>query len=1054
MRRIEGVGRLRTCRRALRRRCFALAALAFALMATAAFGSSAALGVTAAPIRHVWVINLENFGFCQTPLEEPSSPPECPPAASRNDPAFTSLLFPAGTLIANYYGIGHESLDNYIAEVSGQAPSPQTQDDCASGWGTEFTPGVAAAPEEQWIGQGCNFPANVKTIADQLQTQGLSWKGYEEDMGNNLIQDGGRAACATRGSDQMIDSYVPKHDNFIWFHSTYDNLAYCEAHVVALTALRADLQRVQTTPNLSFITPNMADDGHDGVTWDLWLPHYIHIIQASPAYRQDGMIVVVFDEASGTGTIATNNTACCGEVPGPNSSSPGVGGPGGGDTGAVVLSPYAPAGVRTDANSYNHYSLLRTLEDVFGVTTGGADGEGHLGYAAGNGVQPNTSVGFRSFGCDDIFTVLCPPTGGAVPPPAASGQSLGAGPRPADGSTQWLNPAPQGDDLNGVSCADSTHCVAVGASGSVISTSTGSSWVAGRSGTVADLNGVSCPAGGSTCVAVGAGGIVLKTSNGGGTWSTAQSGTTHDLTGVSCPTTSACYAVGAAGTILASSDGGATWTDQSSPTTFGLDQISCPTASTCYASGDVEAKEEPPSLPALRAYILATHDAGADWSVAAFPEARARAIACVGESWCAAGSESGRVATTSDGQTWSSTQGSYGRLLGMSCLASKACVGVGEYGSVVSTADGTHWTHQTLPSEVDLHSISCPSQSACYAVGQHGVVLTSADQGASWATASRDGAASNIGIEGGGSSSAGGDVVGSADLAGVSCADTSSCVAVGDLGAILASHDGGASWSLRGGVLNVPLQSVEFPALPSFEPSARPLRAVSCPTSTACVAVGDLGTIEQSSDGGQSWSLASSPTAHMLAAVSCANGTSTCFAAGDYGTILRSGDGGLSWSAQSSGTTSFLNAISCAEATRCVAVGADGVIITTKNGASWTKAATPTSAYLAAVSCPARGNCFAVGQGGTVLHGVRAASSWSARSAPSGDDVYGVSCSSVKRCVLTGAAGTVASTANAGRTWRLQGTGTTDVLRGVACPLESVCYAAGDFGSILKITPR
>ena len=710
-----------------------------------------------------------------------------------------------------------------------------------------------------------------------------------------------------------------------------------------------------------------------------------------------------------------------------------------------------------DATPYNHYSLLRTLEDVFGVTTGGADGEGHLGYAAGNGVQPNSSVGFRSFGCDDIFTVICPPLAGAVPAPPSPGQPLGAGPRAADGSRQWLNPTPQGDDLSSVSCAAPTECVAVGASGSVISTTDGTSWSAQRSGTAADLGGVSCPAGGSMGVAVGAAGTIVKRSNGALSWSAAPSSTTHDLTGVSCPTTSACYAVGAAGTILASSDGGATWTAQSSPTTFGLDQISCPTASTCYVSGDVENKEEPPKQPVLKGYVLATHDAGTHWSAGVFaPESRARGISCASESSCAAGDEFGSVETTSDGATWSlhSISSPNGRVLGMSCWAANACVGVGESGFVVATADGANWSRHILPSLVDLHSVSCPSASACYAVGRQGAVLRSGDQGQTWSTAGSDSAASNIGIEGSANNGNGGDVVGAADLAGVSCASSSSCVAVGNLGAILASHDEGASWSLQGGVLNAPLRAGQFNPNPSFEPAARPLHSTSCPTSSGCVAVGDLGTVEQSSDGGQTWSLASSPAAHTLTAVSCAKGTSTCFAVGDYGTIIKSSDGGASWSAQNSGTTGFLNAISCAEATRCVAVGAQGLIITTKNGSSWTRAATPTSAYLAAVSCPTRGNCFAVGQGGTVLHGIKAASSWSVRSAPSGDDLYGVSCSSVKRCLVTGANGTVASTATAGKSWRLQGTGTTDVLRGVACPLESMCYAAGDFGSILKITPR
>jgi Phosphoesterase family len=82
---------------------------------------------------------------------------------------------------------------------------------------------------------------------------------------------------------------------------------------------------------------------------------------------------------------------------------------GGGDTGAVLLSPYIRGG--TVSNTfYNHYSLLRTLEDIFRVSNGsasapgytgsinvstGVDGHGHLGYAAQPGLAP--------FG-SDVFT--------------------------------------------------------------------------------------------------------------------------------------------------------------------------------------------------------------------------------------------------------------------------------------------------------------------------------------------------------------------------------------------------------------------------------------------------------------------------------------------------------------------------------------------------------------------------------------------------------------------------------------------------------------------------
>jgi len=66
---------------------------------------------------------------------------------------------------------------------------------------------------------------------------------------------------------------------------------------------------------------------------------------------------------------------------------------GGGDTGSVLISPFITPGTTSDTY-YNHYSWLRTMEDVFGITDGGTDGHGHLGYAAQQGLRP--------FG-DDVF---------------------------------------------------------------------------------------------------------------------------------------------------------------------------------------------------------------------------------------------------------------------------------------------------------------------------------------------------------------------------------------------------------------------------------------------------------------------------------------------------------------------------------------------------------------------------------------------------------------------------------------------------------------------------
>jgi photosystem II stability/assembly factor-like uncharacterized protein len=911
-------------------------------------------------------------------------------------------------------------------------------------------------------------------------------------MGNDRAKDAtGPTTQAGSGVDcsfsngvrgYSTDLYVAKHNPFVWFHSLIDNQAYCDSHVVPLTALRPDLQRIDSTPNLSFISPNLANDGHDTPDSAVsgWDAYWVRQIMASPAYRQDGMIIIVYDENSDSGLVGApvnGNilTSCCGEIAGPNSPSPGAfGSAGGGQTGAWIVTPYgtpgtlADTGIVTVTPSYNHYSMLRSLEDIFGITSGGADGQGHLGYAAGNGA-PNASVGFRSFGCDDIFTTSCPPMGGQVPAPASPQPSTNVGPRRADGSALWLNPGPQGDELNGVSCAAASNCVAVGATGTILSsTDGGSSWTSPNSGTSSDLYAVSCPSF-LVCVAVGASGAILKSSDGGQSWSAQASGTQQDLSGVSCPSASACYAVGAKGTIVSTSDGGANWSQQSSQTTQDLAQIACPGVSTCYVTGVFEIV--PPTVvggsPSTRGDILATSNGGQSWSSTAPVQfgVRYRGIACTALTSCVVGDETGNIYTTQDGfQSASSGSGIYTRIMGGSCGGGGNCVLVAELGAIVHTVNGTVVDQPNLPSGADLLSVSCPSASACYAVGRHGLIVTSTDGGAHWARSGADAAASNLRTNRGGNGWEG-TTIGSLDLAATSCPTATACVAVGALGAILTSGNSGSSWSARGGLgapgsdpFDLPLGQYDFsrytPATIPESSDAHPLDAVSCSSTSSCVAVGELGKVMTTSNldsGGGTWSPHSSNTANRLTGVSCPPASSTCFAAGDYGTILISTDSGQSWSPQASGTHSFLNGISCATPTSCVVVGSQGLVLTTNDGATWTPAPSSTQAYLAAVSCPSSASCVAVGASGIVLASGNGGRTWTLQNAPSGDDLDAVSCASASACFVSGSDGTVASTADGGQGWTLQGTGTTDALRGVSCPSQGSCFAVGDSGAILAV---
>ncbi len=181
------------------------------------------------------------------------------------------------------------------------------------------------------------------------------------------------------------DMYATRHDPFVYFHSVIDSPS-CATNVVDFTALTTDLASVATTPNLSYITPNLCHDGHDSpcvdgqpgglVSADAWLQAQVPAILASPAFQQDGLLIITFDEAEAVGD-QTDASACCNTPPSPNAAMPGLTGPGGGRVGALVLGPSVKPGT-SNPTPYNHYALLCSIEDVFKVD--------HLGFAGAPGL--------------------------------------------------------------------------------------------------------------------------------------------------------------------------------------------------------------------------------------------------------------------------------------------------------------------------------------------------------------------------------------------------------------------------------------------------------------------------------------------------------------------------------------------------------------------------------------------------------------------------------------------------------------------------------------------
>ncbi len=344
------------------------------------------------PIGHVFVIVLENESASTT--FGPGSPA----------PYLSQTLRAQGAYLPKYFATGHQSNDNYISMISGQAPNTENQADCQNF--DDLAPGTIVS-NGQAAGEGCVYPANVQNIGNQLLSTGRTWRDYNESMGATPSRES--SECGHPGVNMVdgtqkataADSYATRHNPFVYFHSIIDDTTLCDTHVVNLDLLPKDLSTAANTPNYVFITPDLCNDGHDAPCAngqpgglpqaDNFLRQWVPQITNSPAFKQqNGLLVITFDEAA-----SSDSGSCCGEIPGPGSPGPGAPGPGGGDVGAVLLSPCIAPGTVTQ-QPYNHYSMLRSVEDLFGLA--------HLGYA-----QLSGEVSFGS----DVFTRAC----GLAPPP-------------------------------------------------------------------------------------------------------------------------------------------------------------------------------------------------------------------------------------------------------------------------------------------------------------------------------------------------------------------------------------------------------------------------------------------------------------------------------------------------------------------------------------------------------------------------------------------------------------------------------------------------------------
>ncbi len=212
-------------------------------------------------------------------------------------------------LATNYHNVSHPSLPNYLAATSGL--------------------GYAALPTSD-----CD-PSACGTRARSIFGQGETWRAYEQSM---------PSACHRVSTGE----YAVRHNPPPY----YRRLRGCGAHDVPYSRLAGDLAH-RRLPAFSFVTPNLADDMHDGsvAQGDAWLAGQLPRILASPQYRDNSTAVfITWDEGAGgsTSRCATNTTDV------------------GCHVATLVISPSTPAG-RRPAALFNHYSLLATAEQLLGL---------------------------------------------------------------------------------------------------------------------------------------------------------------------------------------------------------------------------------------------------------------------------------------------------------------------------------------------------------------------------------------------------------------------------------------------------------------------------------------------------------------------------------------------------------------------------------------------------------------------------------------------------------------------------------------------------------------
>jgi len=280
-------------------------------------------------LKHVYMVYMENKGYTNI-VGSPNAP-------------FTNSLINAYGFADNYYALTHGSLPNYYPIIGGD------------NFGITYNCATA-----------CIDVSKDATLPGQLDDAGLTWKSYAQGLtpgGNPLVSEG---------------EYAFDETGFPAYQFIFDDPAYAKEHIVPLEQMAIDLQSKDTAPSYAWFAADEANNGEgpvDGITGalkfalnqldpqhqynvkalDAYLAETVPTIMNSNAWKSDeaSVIVVTFDEDN-------------------NNTSLGFGNEGNHIVTVVIPNQAAiDGGMRPGhflaTDQYNHYSLLRTIEESLGL---------------------------------------------------------------------------------------------------------------------------------------------------------------------------------------------------------------------------------------------------------------------------------------------------------------------------------------------------------------------------------------------------------------------------------------------------------------------------------------------------------------------------------------------------------------------------------------------------------------------------------------------------------------------------------------------------------------